>query len=454
MRKLYLKIVAAIWIVMLGSSIGASLVVRALMPEQDRIAFWSHHLALHGIAERASALAGDAGEPELIAWFERHVPVRPGPPLSLLNSQGKLLAGQPLSPLERHALAAGGSDVPWPRGLHQIDFMHHGQRYRIVSRGPPHRQHAGHFAFFLLRPPMFWLSLAIAIVLSAILSFGIARYLVRPLRSIEQAARRLSDGDLSARVGPSLGNRGDEIADFAAAFDHMATRIESLVGTHKELLRDVSHELRSPLARALAALSLARQRTNGAVDSELDRLEAEIERLNGMIGKLLTFSRLDSGGGQMRRERVDVSELLTEIAADAEFEARADGKSVAVNDAGPLTVAGDPELLASCFENVIRNALRHTHADTTVEIRVSVDEGSGNGRIDIRDHGDGVPEDQLERIFTPFQRVEGEAGGNGDGTGIGLAIAKRSVELHGGSIAASNAPDGGLIVSISLPTTP
>jgi two-component system sensor histidine kinase CpxA len=336
--------------------------------------------------------------------------------------------------------------------LHQQEFEHHRRHYRIVSHGLSPGNRLSHLAFAVFRPPLFWSSLSIAVLLSVILSFGIARYLVRPLRSIEQAARKLSEGDLSARVGPALGNRGDEIADFAAAFDQMATRIESLVRAHKVLLRDVSHELRSPLARAHAALSLARQQTRGMVDNELDRLEIEVERLDGMIGKLLTFSRLNSEERQIRNEPVELVGLLSEIADDSRFEASSGGKTVRLRDGPPLTVNGDSELLASCFENVIRNAVRHTHVNTAAEITVSYDDDLRQYcRVQVRDHGDGVPDAELEQIFKPFYRLEEGASPGSGRSGIGLAIAQRAVHRHGGEIVAANAPDGGLVVSVTLP---
>lgn len=438
---------------MLASSIGASLVVNAVTPEhRNPLAVRSWDKVLDGVADRASEVARGSGEQGLVEWFERHARLRPVPRLTLLDGRGHVLAGRPLTPDELRALSDDNVRARAVPGLRQAEFEHDRRRYHIVSHGFSPANRLSHLALVVFRPPLFWLSLLIAVLLSVILSFGIARYLVRPLRSIERAAQRLSEGDLSARVGPALGNRGDEIADFAAAFDQMATRVESLVRAHKVLLRDVSHELRSPLARAHAALSLARQQTKGMVDNELDRLEVEIERLDGMIGKLLTFSRLDSEERQIKSEPVELVGLLSEIAEDSRFEASSDGKTVRLRDSPPLTVNGDLELLASGFENVIRNAVRHTHADTAVEITVSYDNDLRQFcRVEVRDHGDGVPDAQLEQIFEPFYRVEEGASPGSGRSGIGLAIAKRAVGRHGGEIVAANAPGGGLVVSVTLP---
>jgi two-component system sensor histidine kinase CpxA len=336
--------------------------------------------------------------------------------------------------------------------LQTIAFEHDGRQYQLASPRPPERDFIRSFLVLVLRPPFLWILLLTAIALSVVLSIAIAGYLVHPLRTIEDAGRRLSQGDLTARVGPALGRRRDEIAEFAATFDQMAERIESLVSAHKDLLRDVSHELRSPLARAHAALSLVRQRPNEALDDNLDRVETELERVNGMIGRLLTFSRLDSGEKPMQKEPVELVDLLHGIVQASRLEAEPSGKCVTVHDDEPIVVPGDPELLASCFENVIRNAIRHTPANTAVEISLSRNDGTAQYCcVTVRDHGNGVSEPQLRRIFDPFYRVHPGGTGLNGGSGIGLAIAKRAISWHEGSISAANAPDGGLIVSILLP---
>lgn len=221
---------------------------------------------------------------------------------------------------------------------------------------------------------------------------------------------------------------------------------------HKDLLRDVSHELRSPLARAHAALSLALQRPNEAVDDHLERVEAEIERLNGMIGRLLTFSRLDSGERPMQKEPIELVDMLHDLVEASRLEAEPSAKFVTLHSDEAVVVPGDHNLLASCFENVIRNAIRHTPANTTVEISLSRNNGSARYCcVTVRDYGDGVPESQLRRIFEPFHRVQPGAISLNGRSDIGLAIAKRAVGWHEGSISAANSPDGGLIVAILLP---
>jgi two-component system sensor histidine kinase CpxA len=448
LRKLYLKIVAAIWAVMLVTTVGVAVAVNVALDDRPRLHQFRPAVFLSDVTERAASATKGTGRDGLVQWFEEHVERR-SPALALLDEEGKVLAGK-LEPNSREAGEAVTETV----------FMHDGERYRIVHEPLAQRLLAqrpgpslGPMGLVLsLRSLSFWLLLLLAVPLSVILSVTIARYLMQPLRAIEQAGRRLSEGDLSARVGSALGDRGDEIADFAAAFDRMAARIESLVRTHKDLLRDVSHELRSPLARAHAALSLARQRTGGAVDHELDRLEREIERLDTMIGKLLMFSRLDSGERETAREPVDLGELLDEVVEVCRIEAERDGKEIRLRLDDTATVTGDPALLASCFENVIRNALRHAPPGTAVEIALSR-EASAPGFCSVRfgDRGPGVPETELRHIFEPFYRVSDSAGSDDGHAGIGLAIAKRATVLHGGGIEAANAATTGLVVTVSLP---
>jgi two-component system sensor histidine kinase CpxA len=245
---------------------------------------------------------------------------------------------------------------------------------------------------------------------------------------------------------------------FDATAVHSGAHALQLMRNHQydvvvlDLLRDVSPELRSPLARAHAALSLVRQRPNEALDDNLDRVETELERVNGMIGRLLNFSRLDSGERPMQKEPVELAGLLHGIVQASRLEAEPSGKCVILHDDEPIVVPGDPELLARCLENVIGNAIRHTPANTAVEISLSRNNGTAQYCcVTVRDHGNGVSEPQLRRIFDPFYRVHPGGTDLNGGSGIGLAIAKRAVSWHEGSISAANAPDGGIIVSILLP---
>ena len=292
--------------------------------------------------------------------------------------------------------------------------------------------------------------LVTAAVVSGIVCFLLARTLTRPLGQVPAASRRLAAGDLAARAGARVGARQDEIGELVRDFDSMADRIASLIHAQSQLLSDISHELRSPLARLNVALELARRKAGGAAGTELDRIQTETERMNGLIGELLELSRAESDARAGRHEPVDLAEIVTEIVADADFEARRHGKSARLDIRSSAALEGDSALLARAIENVVRNAVRYTPAETAVDVVVAAEPGVVS--VSVRDQGPGVPESDLEKIFAPFHRVESARSRGGGGAGLGLAIARRAVVLHGGTIVARNADGGGLLVTVRLPT--
>lgn len=319
-----------------------------------------------------------------------------------------------------------------------------GRRFVVVAThlNPPRLIH-------LLDPAAISWRLAILVLVAGGLSFWLARTLTSPMVPLRRATRRLSSGDLSARVEGNVGRRRDEIGELAREFDAMAERIEGLVESQQRLLRDVSHELRSPLARLVVALELARGRAGEAAAGPLDRIEREAGRLDELIGQLLLLERLEAGTAEQEAVAVDLDGLLADVVADAGFEAASGGTEVRFEGGSSCRLAGREALLRSAFDNVIRNAVHYTEPGTTVEVRlVGGDDGA---TLTVRDHGPGVAEDDLEKIFEPFYRV-GEARDRATGgTGLGLAIAARAVRAHGGTIGAENHPEGGLVVTIRLP---
>lgn len=297
--------------------------------------------------------------------------------------------------------------------------------------------------------------MAVALIFGGIICYLLAWRLTAPIRRLRTTAQRLASGDLSARVGEARGKSGDEVADLGHDLDRMAERIETLVESQKRLVRDVSHELRSPLARFNVALGLVRQHSSSAADSYFERIERDAERLNELIGELLTLSLLESGTEQLLREPVTLDALVAKVSQDAAFEAESRRKSVAVIACEPLTVEGNSELLRRAVENVVRNAVRYTREGMAVEIalRSLQDEGGGHAVITVRDHGPGVPDESLTKLFLPFYRVEDARDRQSGGTGIGLAITDRAVKLHNGTVNARNATGGGLLIEIRLPVT-
>ena len=228
----------------------------------------------------------------------------------------------------------------------------------------------------------------------------------------------------------------------------MAERIESLVTSEKRLTQDISHELRSPLARMNVALEIAKQKANSETQPVLQRIEKESSRLNEMISRLLILSKLESGGQELEMQNINLKKLVEETVADADFEAQAKDKSVKITAIEDSRFRGSENLLRSAVENVLRNAVRYTDEKTAVE--VSLKNVNGDAVIDIRDYGGGVPEDELENLFRPFYRVGEARERKSGGVGLGLAIAQRAVFAHKGSIKAKNTGKG-LQVEIKLP---
>jgi len=273
-----------------------------------------------------------------------------------------------------------------------------------------------------------------------LLCWALARYLASPIGKLRRATQKLADGDLSTRVADQVGNRHDELAALAKDFDLMAERIESLVTSQQRLSRDVSHELRSPLARMNVALEIAKKKMNGDTGPVLARIEAESQRLNDMISRLLTLSKLETGSKDFDRREINLRTLVEQVASDADFEANAKGKSVKVKTAVDCRLVGSDSLIRSAVDNILRNAVRYTAEGSEVE--VSLTNGNGKAVLRVMDHGSGVPEPELKNLFRPFYRV-GEARDRGSGgTGLGLAIAEQAIKLHEGSISAKNTGDG------------
>jgi two-component system sensor histidine kinase CpxA len=273
---------------------------------------------------------------------------------------------------------------------------------------------------------------------------------------LRSAAQRLAAGDLTARTGAPASGRRDELAQLMRDFDRMAERIEGLMEAQSRLLKDVSHELRSPLARLSVALGLARQRAAPQAEGALNRIELEADRLNQLIQRLLTISRLETGTDGIRKTRVSLRDLVQQVAHDAEYEAQGRRCGVSAEPTDEYLVEADPALLHSAIENVVRNAVRYTAAGTAVEIRLERRIGDQGEEIAIRvlDSGPGVPEEALEQIFQPFYRIDDARNRQTGGAGLGLSIADRAVRVHGGRVRASNRPEGGLEVEIRIPAAP
>ena len=300
-------------------------------------------------------------------------------------------------------------------------------------------------------PPGFPLEPMLAgLVVSLVVGALLARYLSKPIRLLRQGFEAASRGDLDVRLAPALQGHRDDLSDLGREFDLVAARLKSLMDGQRRLLHDVSHELRSPLARLQAAVDLARQQPE-KLDAWLSRIELESERMDRLVGELLTLSRLEAGVPRGAAEKFDLAELLAAVVEDARFEAESRHRRVCLQADSPCWVLGQAELLQRAVENVVRNALRYTAEGSEVRVRLETRD-SATGRqlqLCVLDQGPGVPEAELATIFEPFRR--GSAARQGEGHGLGLAIARRVIEAHGGSITAANRPEGGLAVCMELP---
>jgi two-component system sensor histidine kinase CpxA len=277
--------------------------------------------------------------------------------------------------------------------------------------------------------------------------------LTKPIVRLRTATRQLAAGDLTARIGAPAG-KSDEVTGLMRDFDAMAERIETLMKAQSRLLNDISHELRSPLARLNVALGLARQRAGVESVDMLDRIELEASRLNELIGRILTLARLEDGEQRVPQTPVPLGELVANVAEDAEFEAQERRCHVHTTiPEGDWGVRGNDSLLHSAVENVVRNAIRYTPEGTTVEIELTREQGAKGieAVLKVSDSGTGVPPDSLEKLFLPFYRLDDARGRLTGGVGLGLAITERAVRFHGGKVSAFNRTGGGLRVEIRLP---
>jgi Signal transduction histidine kinase len=315
----------------------------------------------------------------------------------------------------------------------------------LIRRPPPFPYN---IAFELFDAPVFLLFMAI--VTSLLFSNWLARSISRPIETLRDGLKAVSGGDFDINVSRKLGKRYDEFADLGQDADSMADKLKQLIQAQRRLLHDVSHDLRSPLARLQLAIGLMRQKPENT-EQMLQRIEQECHRLDSLVGEVLMLARMESGVPQPKEDYLDLIELLKSLVDDAQFEARDSGSMIelqldnALNEG--IIIQSRGELLLRAFDNLIRNALQHAGRGCHIEISV-YQESPELLDIEIADDGPGIAENDLESIFEPFFRSN-----NNPGEGLGLAITKRAIEAHGGSIRAHNRPSGGLCMQVKLPCT-
>jgi two-component system sensor histidine kinase CpxA len=453
MKSLFLKIFLSFW---LAQALIVALVVLAtvVFRPQTESPFWDY---IKTNTADQLVQAYESGGPKVLDAKIDQLGTTLRLKAYLFDDQGKELAGrQAPAWAERlsHRLNPQGGGVfhrfSPRRFVSQEVTTAGGRRYIMVAEVPPRPW----LPLLRQKPPGTGLViLALAVLVSGFVCYVLARYLTSDVRRLRAATQQLAAGDLNARAVAPKRRRSDEIAELVRDFNTMASRLQDLVSAQSRLLNDISHELRSPLARLSVALGLAYQRAGTEAESALERIELEANRLNELIGRLLTLARLEGGEDAMGRTPIALDELVRDIAEDADFEAQSRQCRVHCVIQDDAVIFGSASLLHSAVENVVRNAMRHTREGTEVEILLARESANGKTEAVVRvtDHGPGVPQESLEKLFRPFYRLDDARGRQTGGVGLGLAITERAVRLHGGSVRASNRPEGGLMVEIWLP---
>jgi two-component system, OmpR family, sensor histidine kinase CpxA len=450
MRSLFVRIFLSYWMAQALFLVLAIIVTLAMRPSREISNLQALEPKFLNEALQAYQSGGADGARKYLVNVHDTQHVR----LFIFDDQGRELLGRkPHDWIERVRRGqVRTADSFWGhfgpgQALRQSITADNGRRYMVIIDFPPEE----HPFFGPHGVP--GLGILIAIISSGLVCYILARYLTSPIVRLRAATQKLASGDLTARAGMPASRRHDEMAGLMRDFDRMAERLENLVNAQNRLLTDISHELRSPLARLNVALELARQRSGPDAGSALDRIDRETNRLNELIQKLLTIARLEAGDESMEKLPVRLEEIIHEIVRDAAFEAQTRHCRVEATIADDCVVMGNPSLLHSAIENVVRNAIRYTQEGTSVQVHLEhgTETQRGEAVVRVTDSGPGVPEDALDKLFRPFYRIDDARGRQTGGVGLGLAITDRAVRLHGGTIKAANRPQGGLEVEIRLP---
>lgn len=458
-RLLFVKVFLWFWVtavVLFAIFLGSRMIGTRVVPATAVSAAFAPAMA------NEAAQAYESGGPQAFAQFERTLKGTTRRVFYLIDGSGNDVLSRPIPTDSLPIVKSSRSDgrIVTRYGLHSQSAA-----YRFTSS-------SGHPYVVLLHQPIELLSflqttgseilfVGAGLLIVTLLSLWLAHHIAGPIHGIQSAARSVAKGDLNVRAPVEISKRHDELAALALDFDSMVERIGLLVHSQKNLLNTVSHELRSPLARLNMSLALLRRESSRESEELIERMEHDVERIDGLMDQLLTLSRLEAGISSSERENVNLTQLIQEIVADGNFEAQGSGKSVRLEASEDFFIEKADQLaLRSACENIIRNAIRHTRPGTAVDVLLRKDQSSLLPQVClcVRDCGPGVPQEFLVPIFQPFFRVKSTPDPGGPshtkGNGLGLAIAYEAVRLHKGSIVASNLSPSGLEIEMRIPTSP
>lgn len=452
MRSLLIRIFVSFWLIIMITIVAAA-AIGYTYAERARAAMQNFEISDAMLA--ASAALREEGHEGLSDWLQS----LPGVTRSLvyvLDDSGADLLDRALpSPIVMAMRRFGGPRFQRPPPARDFGNLRPARPFTQLI-GPDNRV----YTFFVLPPQGAigrWLTerggiviVTLALAVSTAVSYLLARAMSQPIRRFRESAVAIADGNLDTRVAEHVGKRRDEIGLLAQDFDRMADELQRAWLRQTELTRNVSHELRSPLARLRVALELARRKAGDL--AEFEKIDAETERLDELIGQILEFSRLDAEPHEVRTE-VDLDELVRSVVEDVRYEYGRIGSEarITIRSDSNCVVSGYPVALRSAVENVLRNAMQHNPAHGDVDVKLHIDDS--HAVLTIEDQGGGVPDAELDSIFEPFYRSTRGRDDASSGTGLGLAIVSRAIAMNDGSIAARNVANG-LCVEIRLPAMP
>jgi len=425
-NRLFVRIWLSFWAVLAATFLAALAVDYGLALQRAREI---DRLSPAVLAAQGAQTISAGGEATARHWVLMKHNLPPELEEFVVTPDGRELTGRSLAEVDR-ALAQPHGHSPFPA---EVTEMVKGRPYRFVFQ----RVRSLDFDLWdvLLQP---WVLAGFVLALSGAGAALLAGSLTGPIHRLQNRVRAIAEGQFESAGDPRLTARGDELGALARDLDHMAERLQALIAGREAMLRDVSHELRAPLARLRAVADLARKRGESP---PLARIDREIDRIDALIGQILRFARLQAET-DLAAEPIDLAALVEEAAADARLEGAPAGKQLRLRTGGPVPMTADPRLVRSAVENVLRNAVRFSPKGGKVEVALAAE--GGQARLQVMDCGPGVRPADLPHIFEPFR-------GEGSGAGLGLAITRRVVTLHGGSVEAANRPGGGLIVTLVLP---